>query len=182
MKHLTSTDPVSASWAGLRLALNREGIYYLLSTIYYLHFLQNSAESPACRLPTAHPSPILSPISISLNISLLYILIFSAVATKRKLNELKPIKYKGPQLCLWDEGVCGLLQLPHEKIVIVTSPDAAVCRAAAVLQSPRGCSAAPRPRCSCGGWSRSTSACSGSWTAVDAGSSQCAGGGQGSHS
>ena len=128
--------------------------------------MQNSAESPACRLPTAHPSPILSP--ISLNISLLYILIFSAAATKRKLNELKPIKYKGPQLCLWDEGVCGLLQLPHEKIVIVTSPDAAVCRAAAVLQSPRGCSAAPRPRCSCGGWSRSTSACSGSWwTAVD---------------
>ena len=113
-----------------------------VSTIYYLHFLQNSAESPACRLPTAHPSPILSP--ISLNISLLYILIFSAVATKRKLNELKPIKYKGPQLCLWDEGVCGLLQLPHEKIVIVTTPDAAVCRAAAVLQSPRGCSAAPR--------------------------------------
>ena len=102
-------------------------------TIYYLHFLQNSAESPACRLPTAHPSPILSP--ISLNISLLYILIFSAAATKRKLNELKPMKYKGPQLCLWDEGVCGLLQLPHEKIVLVTSPDAAVCRAAAV--SPR---------------------------------------------
>ena len=65
--------------------------------------------------------------------------------------------------------MCGLLQLPHEKIVIVTSPDAAVCRAAAVLlQSPLCCSLpAPRPRCSCGGWSQFTSACSGSWTAVD---------------
>ena len=63
--------------------------------------------------------------------------------------------------------MCGLLQLPHEKIVIVTSPDPAVCTTAELLQSPLRCSAAPRPRCSCGGWSQSTSACSGSWTAVD---------------
>ena len=28
------------------------------------------------------------------------------------------------------------MQLPHEKIVIVTSPDAAVCTAAELLQSP----------------------------------------------
>ena len=59
MKHLTSTDPVSASWAGLRLALNREGIYYLISTLF-AELSREPRLPPAQQPPNSHSEPNIS--------------------------------------------------------------------------------------------------------------------------